>query len=80
MTEDEIISSLTTIFRSALGSNDIVLKPETTPKDIPKWDSFRYVDIILQIEEQLGIKIRPREANKLKSVGDMVALIKSKQA
>jgi acyl carrier protein len=57
-----------------------VLKPETTTREIPKWDSFRYVEIILQIEAKLGIRIRAKEANAVRNIGEMVALIQSKQA
>jgi acyl carrier protein len=53
---------------------------ETKPDDIPKWDSFRFVEIILQVEEKLGAKIRAREASKLRNIGEMVQLICSKQA
>ena len=80
MTESAILDIITPIFRVALGNEELVLRPEMTAKDIPKWDSFRYVDIILRIEEALNIKIRPREANKVKSIGDIIALIQSKQA
>jgi acyl carrier protein len=79
MTQPEIFETLTTIFRAAMEDDSIVLGPETSPRDIPKWDSFRYVDIILDIEAALGIKIRSAEANKLRNVGEMVALIQSKQ-
>jgi acyl carrier protein len=80
MTEPEIYDRLTAIFRSTMTDDNLVLTAETSPKDIPKWDSFHYVDIILQIEETLGIKIRSREANKLRNVGELAALIQSKQA
>ena len=80
MAESAILDIITPIFRVALGNEELVLRPEMTAKDIPKWDSFRYVDIILRIEEALNIKIRPREANKVKSIGDIIALIQSKQA
>jgi acyl carrier protein len=78
MTEPEILDTLTTIFRAALADETIMLKPETTAADIPKWDSYRYVDIIVRVENTLGIKIRAREANKAKSVGDIVAMIQTK--
>jgi len=80
MTEPEILDALTTIFRQALGDDSIVLNPGTMPADIPKWDSFKYVDIILRVEESMGIRIRSREANKLRNVGEMVALIGEKLA
>ena len=79
MTEPEILEALTPIFRSALSNDAIVLSPEMSPATIPKWDSFRYVDIILRIEESLNVRIRSREANKLRNVGEMVKLIKEKQ-
>jgi acyl carrier protein len=80
MTEPEIYDTLTAIFRAAMTDDSLVLTAETSPKDIAKWDSFHYVDIILQIEDTLGIKIRSREANKLRNVGELAALIQSKQA
>lgn len=79
MTEPEILDALTPIFRAALSNDSIVMTPEMTPADIPKWDSFRYVDVILRIEEQLNVRIRSREANKIRNIGEMVKLIKDKQ-
>lgn len=78
MTESEILDCLTTIFRSAFDDDRLALTPETTPKDIEKWDSHRYIDIILRVEEQLGIRIRAREANKAKTVGDLISVIQEK--
>ncbi len=80
MTDQDIFEALTPIFRSVLANDAIVLKPETSQKDIPKWDSFRYIEIILQVEEAMGVKIRAREANKLANVGELVALIQAKKA
>jgi acyl carrier protein len=80
MTEHEILDTLTTIFRAELSADDILLRPETTTREIPKWDSFRYVEIILRIETELGVRIRAKEANALRNIGEMVALIQSKRA
>jgi acyl carrier protein len=79
MNDQEVFDLLTPIFRSVMADQTIVLTPSTTTADIPKWDSFRYIDIILRIEESTNIKIRSREANKLRNVGEMVALIQAKQ-
>jgi acyl carrier protein len=80
MDQAEIYETLTGIFRSTFEDDSIVLSAQTTPSDIEKWDSFRYVDIILRIEELLNVRIRAKEANQLKTVGEMVALIHSKQS
>lgn len=79
MTEPEIIAALTPIFRTVLGDAAIVLRPETTPRDFAGWDSFRYIEIILKVEEELGVKIRSREANRLANIGELVALIRAKR-
>jgi len=78
MTESDVYSRITPIFRSTLDNATLVLHGAMTTKDIPRLDSFRYVDIILQIEEALNIRIRPREANAVKNIGDLVALVQSK--
>ena len=80
MNDQEIFDLLTPIFRSVMADQSIVLTASMTTADIPKWDSFRYIDVILRIEEATNIKIRSREANKLRNVGEMVALIQAKQA
>ncbi len=36
--------------------------------------------IILGVEQYFGIKIRSREADQLKNVGDLAALVKAKTA
>ncbi|HVH77808.1 MAG TPA: acyl carrier protein [Stellaceae bacterium] len=78
MTEPEILDTLQNAFRAVFADDQMMIKPETEPKDLPKWDSYHFVDIILRLEEQLGIKIRAREANKTKNVGDLIALISTK--
>ena len=78
MTHDEIHSSLTEIFREAFSDDTLELKPETTAKDVPGWDSVRMVTLILAVEQTFGIRLRSREIDQLKCVGDFVSLIGSK--
>jgi acyl carrier protein len=55
MTEQDVFAALTPIFRAVLSDDAIVLRAETTPRDFAGWDSFRYIEIILQVEEALGV-------------------------
>ena len=80
MTELETLGTVTTIVRHAFDNDQINLTMESAGKDIPGWDSFHYVDIILRIQEALGVKIRAREANNVKTIGDLVRLIQVKLA
>lgn len=78
MTDQEIYAGLTEIFQDAFSDPQIALKPETTARDVPGWDSVKMVSLIIATEERFGIKMRSREIDKLESVGDFVTLIRSK--
>jgi acyl carrier protein len=78
MTEPEIYQTLTTIFRDVFLRDDLALTPGLSAKDVPDWDSFKQIEIIIAVEEQFGIKFRTREMDSLNNVGDLVTLIASK--
>ncbi|GAA0313717.1 acyl carrier protein [Sphingomonas oligophenolica] len=78
MTDSEILERLTDIFHDILDDDSIVLQPETTAADIKDWDSANHINIVVAVEGRFGIKIRNAEVERLKDVGDFVALIRSK--
>ena len=78
MTETEIYAGLGEIFAEVFLRDDIVLKPTTAAPDIEGWDSFKQIEIIMATEERFGLKFQTRDIDKLKSVGDLVAVIRSK--
>ena len=78
MTDSEILERLTDIFHDILDDDSIVLKPETTAADVKDWDSANHINIVVAVEGRFGIKIRNAEVERLKDVGDFVALIHSK--
>ena len=76
--EAEIYPALTTIFHDVFLRDDIVLSAELSAKDIPDWDSFKQIEIIIAVESKFGIKFRTREMDALNNVGDLVRLIAEK--
>jgi acyl carrier protein len=78
MTEPEIYEILTTIFRDVFLRDDLDLTPTLSAKDVPDWDSFKQIEIIIAVEGHFGIKFRTREMDSLNNVGDLVQLIASK--
>jgi acyl carrier protein len=80
MTDAEILSLLTEIFRKAFGDASLVLAPATTARDIAGWDSAMMVMLVLAVEERFGIRMRSREIDALKSIGDFVTLIAAHRA
>ncbi len=77
-TDAEIYAGLTEIFHEVFGDDGIALTPQTTAADIASWDSVRMVTIILSVEQHFHVKLRSREVDQLKNVGDMAALVKTK--
>jgi acyl carrier protein len=80
VTDAQIYAGLTEIFHDAFGNDSLVLTPETTADQVAGWDSVKMVSIILGVEQHFDIKLRSREVDKLKNVGDLADLVKSKKA
>lgn len=73
MTDQDILDVFTRILRELLANDSIVLRPDTTRSDVPDWDSFMYVNFIVAVEMELGIKFGVADVESFKSVGDIVA-------
>lgn len=80
MTDVEIYSFLTGVFKDVFERDDIDIRPELTARDVVGWDSFKQVEITLALEEKFGIRIRTRELNNVANVGDLVKLVGQKMA
>lgn len=78
MTEPQIYESLTTIFRDVFLRDDMVLSPELSARQVPDWDSFKQIEIIIAVESRFGVKFGTREMDSLNSVGDLARLIAAK--
>ena len=78
MTEAQIYAALSEIFTEVFMLDDVRLTAATTANDITGWDSFKQIEIIMAVEERLGIKLQTREIDNLKCVGDLVGAIAKK--
>jgi acyl carrier protein len=75
MTSAESYNFLTSVFRHVFGRDDITLYPEMTGKDLIGWDSIMHVDLLIEIEKQLGLEMQPEQIERLLSVGDLADLV-----
>ncbi len=78
MEKQEITERLTSIFRKVFNSDSLVLRDDLTASDVDHWDSLSHMILISEIESNFSIKFRLKELNKMKNVGEMVEIIKSK--
>ena len=72
MTDKDLLAVFTRILRDLLDDDTIVLRPETTRSDVPDWDSFTYVNFIVAVEMELGIKFGVADVESFKNVGEIV--------
>jgi acyl carrier protein len=77
---DEIYDQLTTIFHDLFDDDTIVLKPNLTAADVPEWDSFNHINLIVAVEQHFKIKFQTAELEALHTVGHLADLIQTKLA
>ena len=78
MERTEIVEKLTVIFRNVFNNENIVLRDDMTADDVDNWDSLTHMAMISEIEKCFSIKFKLKELNKLRQVGDLIAIVESK--
>lgn len=79
MDKEKIYSALTEILQEVFDDPKIVATPSLSANDVPEWDSFNHINIVVASEMRFGIKFKTAEIESLKNVGDFVELIASKR-
>lgn len=75
---DTIYAELTPIFRDLFDDENLVPTPELTAAEVPDWDSFNHINLVVAVEEHFGVKFHAAELESLQSVGQLVALLDQK--
>lgn len=66
-----IASDLFNIPREKIG-------PASSPENIELWDSTQHLNFILAIEEAFQLQLSPEETERIRTIGDAVAVIEEK--
>jgi acyl carrier protein len=80
MQQHDIYAQLTTIFRDLFDDDTLALTPGLTAADIPDWDSFNHINLIVAVESRFAIKFQTAELESMHTVGHLADLIQSKLA
>jgi acyl carrier protein len=73
MTAQEILSVFTRILRDLLLDDSIVLTVDTRREDIENWDSFNYINFIVAVESEFGVKFKIADVESFANIGAIVA-------
>lgn len=77
MTDSEILDAFSRILGDLLGDEDIRLTPTTRRPDVPGWDSLAYVNFIVAVELEFGVKFRVADVESFATVGEIVGGLQS---
>ncbi|ADW69910.1 acyl carrier protein [Granulicella tundricola] len=80
MQQQEIYTQLTSIFHDLFDDDSLVLTPELTAAEVPEWDSFNHINLIVAVESRFKIKFQTAELESMNSVGHLVNIISQKVA
>jgi acyl carrier protein len=72
MTAQEILTAFTRILRDLLLDDSIMLTMETRREDVPNWDSFNYINFIVAVEIECGVKFKIADIESFANVGAIV--------
>lgn len=77
MTDQEVLTKLTRILRALLLNDSIVLTMQTERHDVPNWDSFNYINFIVALEIEFGVKFKIADIESFANVGAIVTELKT---
>jgi acyl carrier protein len=77
MTEQQILQRCSRILGQLLADDSIVLAMDTTRDHVANWDSFAYVNFIVMVEMEFGVKFRVAEVESFENVGAIVRRIRA---
>ena len=72
MNTQEILSKFSRVLCELLLDDSIVLTMNTRREDIPGWDSFNYINFIVAVEAQFGVKFKIADIESFPDVGAIV--------
>ena len=73
-----ISERLKQIILKELNLNNFDFKDETTANQVPGWDSFNHINVILAIEKDYNVHFKGLEILKVKNIGELQKLVDTK--
>lgn len=78
MQRQEIYEHLTGIFHDVFDDDTLTLTPEMTAANVPEWDSFNHINLIVAVESRMKIKFQTAELESMNTVGHLLDSIDKK--
>jgi acyl carrier protein len=76
MTDEKLLQTFSRILGDLLLDHSIVLSMATRREDVPNWDSFNYINFIVAVELEFGVKFKVADIEAFENVGEIVDQLK----
>jgi acyl carrier protein len=76
MTDEKLLKTFSRILGDLLLDDSIVLSMATRREDVPNWDSFNYINFIVAVELEFGVKFKVADIEAFENVGEIVDQLK----
>lgn len=78
MNRTEILSKIQEILADVIDNDDLLLDEESSPSSVDDWDSLAHFNLIMELQDEFGMKFGAAEIQGWHCVGDMITSILSK--
>ena len=75
----DLAAAVSDIVRKILKRPELPLDGRTVAADVPGWDSFVMIEIIMEIEARFDISFETWDIDNLRNLGDLVLRVEDKR-
>jgi acyl carrier protein len=75
MHQPHIMAQFTKLVAEVLHRDDLVLTDGMTAADVPGWDSFTHIEVVVAVEDHFRLSLRTSEIVALNRVQDWIDLL-----
>jgi acyl carrier protein len=77
-TANDVLVRVQEAFRDTFGTDPQIISLETTPNDVPAWDSVGHLDLASRLEQAFGVTLDVDDLMEMESVQAIVKIVESK--
>jgi acyl carrier protein len=75
---EDLLAKVQKAFNSAFGVDPQKVTIDTTPSDIPAWDSMGHMELAVNLEKVFGLSFDVDDMMEMEDVGKIIAVVQRK--
>jgi len=75
---ENVLVRVQDVFHEAFGVDAQLVSLDTTPNDVPAWDSVGHLDLASRLEQAFGISLDVDDLMEMENVREIIRIVNSK--